>query len=64
MHIHLSVRVIPVNTVVSSPQSYLLRHARSQQHVNTLLDGCSDFSVASRQMRQQRLPVDPLAGEA
>lgn len=43
---------------------YLLSHACSQQHVNTLLDGHRDFFVALRQMWEQRLPVDLLVGEA
>lgn len=61
MHIHLSdYLIITVNPVASLRQSYLLSHARSQQHVNTLLDGRSNFSVALRQMREQRLPVDLL----
>lgn len=60
-YMHIS---FTVNPVLSSHRPYLLCHARSQQHVNTLLDGCSDFSLTLRQMRQQRLPVDLLTREA
>lgn len=57
--IFLGLCVMTANTV-----RYLLSHACSQQHVNTLLDGRRDFSVALRQMWEQRLPVDLLVGEA
>lgn len=43
--------------------THLLSHARCQQHVDAFLDGRSDFPVALRQVRAQRLPVDPATGE-
>lgn len=48
----------------STSQPHLFSHARSQQHVNALLDGRRNFSVALSEVRHQRLPVDLLAGGA
>lgn len=50
-------------SVLTCSLSYLLSHACCQQHVDAVLDGCCNLPFASRQVRQQRLPVDPLTGE-
>jgi len=51
----------PVNLeTLRSHKTYLLPHAGSQQHVNTLLNRYCDFSAALRQMCEQGLSVDLL----